>query len=150
MNINEEIDMAIKRVSEWINRSAAQNIRAMREAVTPVPTANKFSEYQRLATRTAKDMDTTGNLLHAALGIAGEAGEFADCVKKHWAYGKPLDYKNAAEEIGDVLWYCALAANALHMDLGRIAEMNIEKLRTRYPEKYTDEHAAARLDKVGE
>ena len=108
---------------------------------------NGFDTYQQLAMRTAKPMEVQNDLLHAALGLSGEAGEFADCIKKHWVYGQPLDKANAAEEIGDILWYCALACNALDVQLADVAAMNIEKLRKRYPARYQHDMAAFRADK---
>ena len=108
---------------------------------------NEFSTYQSLALRTAAPMDATGDLMHAALGLSGEAGEFADCIKKHWVYGQPLDKANAIEELGDLLWYIALACNALDAQLADVAAMNIEKLRKRYPARYQHDLAAFRADK---
>lgn len=108
---------------------------------------NEFQTYQALAMRTAKPMDLQDDLLHAALGLTGEAGEFADCIKKHWAYAQPLDSQNAIEELGDLLWYVALACNAMNVGMDEVAARNIEKLRKRYPTKYQDELAAFRADK---
>ena len=108
---------------------------------------NEFATYQTLALRTAAPMDAVDDLMHAALGLSGEAGEFADCIKKHLAYGQPLDKANAAEVIGDILWYCALACNALDAQLADVAAMNIEKLRKRYPARYQHVLAAFRADK---
>lgn len=62
-------------------------------------------------------------------------------------HGQPLDKANAAEEIGDILWYCALACNALDVQLADVAAMNIEKLRKRYPARYQHDMAAFRADK---
>lgn len=106
-----------------------------------------FITYQVKAMRTAKPGDTDFDLMHAAYGLAGEAGEFADCIKKHQVYAKPFDRENAIEELGDVLWFVALACNALDVTMEEVAAANIEKLSKRYPEKYSDQHAAARLDK---
>ena len=106
-----------------------------------------FDIYQLQAMRTAKPGDIGFDLMHAAYGLAGEAGEFADCIKKNQVYDKPLDRDNAVEELGDLLWFIALACNALDVSMADIAKANIDKLRKRYPEKYTDHHAAARLDK---
>lgn len=108
---------------------------------------NGFDTYQQLAMRTAKPMEVQDDLPHAALGLTGEAGEFADCIKKHWAYSQPLDNKNAVEELGDLLWYVALACNALGVSMQEVAAINIEKLRKRYPTMYQDELAAFRADK---
>lgn len=106
-------------------------------------------EYQMLAMRTAKDMGSqAANLNHAALGVAGEAGEFCDAVKKHAVYGKALDAENAAEELGDLLWYAALGCDALGVRMADVMQANIDKLRARYPNKYSDADALARADKV--
>lgn len=106
-----------------------------------------FTTYQRLAMRTAKPGAVDFNLMHAALGVTGEAGEFADAIKKHLVYGRPLDLANAREELGDILWFVALACDALQVDMGQIAQDNIEKLRARYPSHYSDQLAVTRLDK---
>ena len=106
-----------------------------------------LAEYQSLANRTAKQINFTMDLAHAEMGLNGEAGEFSDAVKKHIIYGQPMDFANAREELGDILWYCALAANVLGFSLETVARMNIEKLAERYPEQYSDYHAKARLDK---
>ncbi len=109
-----------------------------------------LNEYQQLAMRTAaNDSKPHFDLLHAALGLSGEAGEFSDAVKKATIYKRPLDTKNLREEVGDVLWYCALAAYALGTTLDEVATDNIDKLRQRYPEKFTSELSEARLDKHG-
>lgn len=106
-----------------------------------------FQTYQQLAMRTAKPMSVQDELLHAALGLTGEAGEFADCIKKHWAYAQPLDSENAVEELGDLLWYVALACQALGVGMDEVAAANISKLSKRYPRMYRDDLAAFRADK---
>lgn len=112
-------------------------------------------KYIELSDRTCKHIGEDGylvdakkyDLLHATLGIAGEAGEIVDAVKKHVIYDKPLDIVNIREEIGDVMWYIALMCRTLDMSLEDLFQENIDKLAKRYPEKYTDELASARLDK---
>lgn len=108
-----------------------------------------FQEYQEKAMRTAKKegTDEKFDLMHAAMGLAGEAGEFTDCVKKHLVYGQELDSKNAIEELGDLLWFVALGCKTLGVTMEQVASQNIEKLQKRYPEKYSDLHAKERLDK---
>jgi NTP pyrophosphatase (non-canonical NTP hydrolase) len=72
-------------------------------------------------------------VVYPALGLAGEAGEVADKVKKIYRDDR-TDAKFLAEiakEIGDVMWYCAALANDLGFDLQQIAEMNIHKLNSR-------------------
>lgn len=107
-----------------------------------------FKEYQRLAQRTEKTLPLPQALQHGMLGIITEAGELGDTIKKSVIYEKPLDFNNVEEEIGDLLWYIAVVANACGINLEDCAVKNIEKLWKRYPEKYTNEHAGYRLDKT--
>lgn len=111
---------------------------------------NQLNTYQQLADRTAKHQDFNFDLTHAGLALPEEAGEFAGAVKKYLIYGKDIDKDNMLEELGDILWYVALAATTLEVTLEEIATLNIEKLQKRYPEKYTDGLASQRLDKVEE
>lgn len=108
---------------------------------------NEFDTYQQLAMRTAKAMSREHNLIHAALGLTGEAGEFADCIKKNFVYGRELDRENAAEELGDILWFVALACDTLGVSMVDVASQNLAKLRKRYPTVYQDELAVFRADK---
>lgn len=107
-----------------------------------------FHAYQELAGRTAKPMTMQGNLLHSALGLAGEVGELTDTIKRKFVYGQELDVDNIKEELGDILWFVALCADAVNLNMGDIAKANIDKLACRYPGTYTDHHAAQRLDKA--
>lgn len=106
--------------------------------------SDRTCKHVTLMTMDAKKYD----LMHATLGIAGESGEIVDAVKKSVIYGKPLDVANMREEIGDIMWYIALACRTLDFDLNEILDENIAKLQKRYPEKYSDVHASLRLDKV--
>ena len=88
------------------------------------------------------------DLIHASMGLVTEAGEFQDMLKKHLYYGRELDTVNLREEIGDLLWYCAIALEALDTDFQSVMQTNIDKLKARYPEKFTEEKAENRdLDK---
>jgi len=110
------------------------------------------NEFQKLAVRTKAKTTHEINvhilnktdLLHAALGLATEVGEFVDALKKHIFYGAPFDRINAIEELGDILWYVAEGAEALNCDLSVVMEANIAKLRTRYPEQFTSDKAVNR------
>ena len=86
----------------------------------------------------------THDLIHAIIGIATEAGEFLDPIKKLIFYGKPLDLVNLDEEAGDLLWYLAIYAEARGTTIPELARRNIEKLRVRYPDKFTSSHALER------
>ena len=77
-------------------------------------------------------------LVHAVIGITGEAGELASQTQKSVYYGKELDVKNIKEELGDLLWYISLLCNTLGLSLEDVMEANQKKLSERYPDKYTD------------
>lgn len=92
-----------------------------------------FNDYQEMAKTTAI-YDKTHAILYPALGLAGEAGEVANKVKKliRDGYEKNKDYrKEISSEIGDVLWYCAVLANDIGCDLQSIANDNLVKLKDR-------------------
>lgn len=95
-----------------------------------------FNEYQKETRRTASH-DTT--LEVTALGVAGEAGEIADLVKKYLGHGHPLDAAKLIAEGGDVLWYLARLCDYLGVALEDMAKYNVEKLRQRYPDGFTVE-----------
>lgn len=86
-------------------------------------------------------------LIHAQIGIVTEAGEFADTIKKSVIYNQDFDADNAKEELGDLLWYIELAARALDSSIDELRVDVVNKLRIRYPEKFTEELAKERLDK---
>ncbi|MEN8174102.1 MAG: nucleoside triphosphate pyrophosphohydrolase family protein [Chloroflexota bacterium] len=97
-----------------------------------------LDQYQELASRTAgAGGDGQRRMIIAALGLAGEAGEFANLVKKLTAHGHEIPSEELADELGDVLWYLAEAASAINNSLGEIAEQNVDKLRQRYPEGFS-------------
>lgn len=102
-----------------------------------------LSDYARLALRTEALLSQELRLLHAILGISGEAGELASALRKQIEAG-PLNVNNVKEEIGDVLWYLALAADAIGADLGDIADANIRKLAVRLGPTYDAERVLNR------
>lgn len=67
------------------------------------------------------------------MGLAGEAGELVDNLKKHLYQGHELDLKEVSEEIGDILWYTGNIANIFNINLSTVMDQNIEKLKKRYP-----------------
>ncbi len=97
-----------------------------------------MDDYQALAATTAnQDLDKGQLLANMALGLAGEAGEAADLIKKHLFHGHPLNEERLVKELGDVLWYVAMMARALGRPLGEVAEINVAKLKERYPEGFS-------------
>ena len=94
-----------------------------------------FDDYQQEARKTAVYPDVGSNFWYPALGLAGEAGEVAERVKKLYrdANGKvdSAFYIQLKKELGDVLWYVANLASEAGMSLGNIADNNLLKLRDR-------------------
>ena len=82
-------------------------------------------------------------LLTAAVGMSAESGEFTEVVKKMIFQGKPVNEENLfhlKRELGDIMWYVAQACMALDTDFNEIIEMNVEKLKARYPGGEFDVH----------
>jgi len=101
-----------------------------------------LNEYTKNAKRTTAKLRTeTMDDLHMVLGMVTEVAELADAYKKYIAYGKDLDFINIQEEIGDLMWYIANLCAFNNFDLEKILETNINKLRVRYPEKFSEDHA---------
>lgn len=83
-------------------------------------------------------------LLHASMGLETEAGEFTDALKRHVFYNEKLDVVNLKEELGDILWYLAIASDILGTSLEEIMHMNIEKLKKRYEKGFSSNDAIYR------
>lgn len=78
-------------------------------------------------------------ILHAAIGLVTESGELIDAIKKSTFYGRELDVVNVKEEAGDILWYLAILFDELGTDFETEMSRVIEKLETRFPEKFTED-----------
>ncbi len=108
----------------------------------------KIEDYLKASERTLIDKGHDMNLLHAAMGISTESGELMDAFKRKIFYGKALDVVNVKEEIGDVMWYIAILLRELDLDFEDVLQVNIDKLKARFPDKFTEEDALNRdLDK---
>lgn len=84
-------------------------------------------------------------LLNGLMGLNGEAGEAIDILKKHLYHGHDLDKEHLAKELGDVAWYLAVSADAIGYDLETILQMNVDKLRARYPEGFDPKRSKYRV-----
>ena len=96
---------------------------------------NKLKEYQELCKRTAGE-DNEHAILNWGLGIAGEAGDVAGCIKKT-VFHKNDQKQGIKENLGDTMWYIAMICNHFGWDLQEVLNENIEKLNKRYPEGFT-------------
>lgn len=98
------------------------------------------NEYQLAALRTAnQSLSDMQNLENGLMGLNGEAGECIDILKKHLFQNHELDKEHIAKELGDVAWYLAIAASSIGYDLETIFQMNIDKLKARYPEGFNSD-----------
>ena len=106
-----------------------------------------INEYQKLALRTLNPaLSPKDVLINGVMGLCGESGEAIDIVKKHLAQGHPLDNEALAKELGDIAWYLAETAFAIGFDLETILQMNIGKLKARYPEGFEAEKSIHRKE----
>lgn len=99
-----------------------------------------LNEYQAFASQGIHDATLEREpIVGFALGLAGEAGEVIDDIKKRVFHGRKVPLEHTAEELGDVLWYVANIATAYNLNLEGILEENVRKLTARYPDKYNKE-----------
>lgn len=109
------------------------------------------AEYERepviAGQRRIEDNEREGWSL-AGLGLAGEAGEAADLIKKHLHHAAPLDRDKLKKELGDVLWYLTLACRLGGFTLEDVMRTNIAKLRARHPNGWSPESQRAKADEV--
>lgn len=136
---------------------------AMKNFTDTLPEAEKLllprgmstDEYEALAMRTEADQRKILHRLvqlgpdamrldNAARGLAGDAGEVSSAVMKYIEYGRDLDRVNLVEEVGDCLWRLAQVCKAAGFTLNQAMQANINKLRSRYPDRYSDERSANR------
>ena len=112
------------------------------QEVTSAPSTDYVALVQRLNQLEAEDADVC-KLLTAALGLTAESGEFTEVVKKIVFQGKPYNEDNVfhmKRELGDICWYIAQACMALDTTFDELIEMNVDKLKARYPGGEFDVH----------
>lgn len=105
-----------------------------------------INDYQHATLRTANTEKLSDKelLTNGVLGLTGESGECADIVKKHLFQGHELDSEKLANELGDVAWYLAVASYAIGYSLEAVLQMNVDKLRKRYPDGFSAERSIHR------
>lgn len=109
----------------------------------------QFGDYEFCSD--CRQNEKLNQLNNAAMGLCGESGEFIDLVKKILWHEKKVDYETLdklQKELGDVLWYVALASDALNFHLDEVARTNISKLKKRYPDGFNPDMAQKRLDET--
>lgn len=104
------------------------------------------NEYQKLAARTINESLTRGEQeVHALHGMVSEIGELHGIYQKAYQ-GHELDGRHLAKEVGDLLWFIAEYCTANGWNLDDIMQLNIDKLRARYPEGFDPEHSLHRAE----
>ena len=111
--------------------------------VTSLPSTDLAALLARITSLDVEGDADVPRLLTAALGLAAESGEFTEVVKKIILQGKPYNEDNVfhmKRELGDICWYLAQACMALDTTFDEIIEMNVDKLKARYPGGEFDVH----------
>lgn len=101
----------------------------------------KFSSEQN-----NKESVDIGGIFNACLGLSGEVGEFNDMIKKWVFHEKELDMEHAKKEAGDILWYVVMLCESFGWNMDEIMQMNVDKLKARYPEGFDVERANHRAE----
>ena len=111
--------------------------------VTSQPSSDLPTLLSRITELDVSDDADVPRLLTAALGLTAESGEFTEVVKKIILQGKPYNEDNVfhmKRELGDICWYLAQACMALDTTIDEVIEMNVDKLKARYPGGEFDVH----------
>lgn len=138
---NGECEPTLSRLKNFCD-TVGVRMGSMLETEDDLPHEMTINEYQQKAMRTAEEKGRAWS--NVGLGIAGEAGEVADVIKKYLHQGHPLDRDKLLDEIGDVAWYLALAATVAGVTLESVLEANIAKLHGRYPDGFDPEKSLHR------
>lgn len=94
-----------------------------------------FRLSQAIAMEYPWDIDI-GGVFNGCLGLVGESGELCDMVKKWVFHEKELDEVHLKKELGDVMWYVAMICHSMNWNLDEVLQMNVDKLKARYPEGF--------------
>ncbi|MFH1308273.1 MAG: nucleoside triphosphate pyrophosphohydrolase family protein [archaeon] len=108
-----------------------------------------LKEYQEFCKETAKKFENKDLEISTwGLGIAGEAGDVASCIKKTFAHENKAAEEGIKENLGDTLWYSAMICNFFGWDFANILEENMQKLKKRYPQGFSLENAQRKGTKI--
>lgn len=105
-----------------------------------------INEYQKLASRTIdKKMGHKAIEYHALHGMVGEIGELHSLYQKMYQ-GHEFSREHAKKELGDLLWFIAEYCTANGWSMDEIAQINIDKLKARYPDGFETERSLNRAE----
>ena len=106
----------------------------------------ELNEYQKLAYRTVADKnDFMAMEFHALHGMVGEIGELHSLYQKIFQ-GHKFDETHAKKELGDLMWFVAEYCSAKGWEMSEVAQLNIEKLKARFPEGFSAERSLNRAE----
>ena len=103
------------------------------------------NEYQKLAARTISSHVRVAQLSHALFGLMSEVGELSGLYQKEFQ-GHSFDPEHAKKEVGDILWMIAEYCTGMGWDLEDIMQLNIDKLKARYPNGFDPQRSIHRAD----
>lgn len=120
----------VESLNDSLMKELARRQGALRQIID-----NDANVYQQNVLKYAPDHhDYLLNVIYAAMGMCGEAGEASELIKKYAYHGHAIDTEHLARELGDVLWYVSYMAYLFGYPLGKIMAINQEKLAKRYPD----------------
>lgn len=99
---------------------------------------------ERLSNACKTELVDIGGIVNASFGLSGETGELNDMIKKAIFHGHELNVDSVMKEIGDICWYVAMMCESFGFDMEEIMQMNIDKLKARYPEGFSEEKSQHR------
>ncbi len=102
-----------------------------------------FNKYQELAGRTIANKHKGAMELHALHGMVGEIGELHSLYQKNFQ-GHHFDVEHAKKELGDLLWFVAEYCSAMGWNMSDVAQLNIDKLKARFPDGFEAERSLNR------
>lgn len=156
----ESANFAHAAVQGIINAHAEKN---SQEGLTEMKVSEgilTFDLFDESVRRTWKKQDFKDAVSNAALGLTGEAGEVADLIKKAEYHGRgwrncgggerSISEENVKDELSDVLFYVSAMAQEFGFTLEDVAKHNREKLEKRFPEGFSTEASAQKVDKAPE
>lgn len=102
------------------------------------------NDYQKLAARTInQDLAPLGRERHALHGMVGEIGELHSIYQKYYQ-GHKIDDEHLQKELGDLCWFIAEYCTAKGWSMEVIMQMNIDKLKERYPDGFSKDRSLHR------
>jgi NTP pyrophosphatase (non-canonical NTP hydrolase) len=113
-------------------------------------TIKNFDDFERSVSRTMPSISSPEELerliFNFTFGLCGEAGEFADEIKKQYFHGHTKNKERLLLELGDLMWYLTALSMLLESGLEEVAELNKTKLEQRYKEKFTQDESRLRAE----